>query len=183
MIEVKGNRVMTVSFKNTDSTGFHVCYLAIHIKPLVPSQKDLLIYTDTHLSHPVEYIKSCLGISNILCKFALSLVCSLGSWLYFQYEGLDSWESQQRKLWDLSRMTYWEVVLVVHGHWCGIRNARGWRSLDADWIHQAGTRHGHCQAHLHETPWLPLQFVTFTCTRLPGSWPSVLYGRQCGVLN
>ena len=79
-------------------TGFHACCLAIHIKPLVPTQKGLLIYTDTHLSHPVEYIKSCLGISNILCKFALSLVCSLGSWLYFQHEGLDSRESQQLKL-------------------------------------------------------------------------------------
>lgn len=50
---------MTVNFKNTDRKQeylLHVGCLAVHKELIVQSHKDILIYMDTHLSHPVEYI-------------------------------------------------------------------------------------------------------------------------------
>lgn len=74
---------MTVNFKIPDRMlphSYQVCSFVIYTKPFVHLQKALLIYTDTHLSCPVQCIKSCPSTSNVLSNFFL---LSASDFVYF----------------------------------------------------------------------------------------------------
>lgn len=110
-----------------------MCCLAIHIESLVPSKKSVLIYTDIHLSHPAEYIKSCPSISNVLRKFAFSPVCSLGSWLegIFDMNGLI-----QEKVSSLTNVALRPLADVL------LRScSRGWWTLMGNSSSERTARH------------------------------------------
>lgn len=134
--------------------------LALHIKPLVPSQKGLLIYTDTHLSHLVKYIKSCPSISNVLSKYAFSPVCSLGPWLWdvFNVKSLIQEKAAGQQKWVALRPLPdvlprscphgWEILM-------GDSTCEDCNAFNTEGILQGGTRHRLHLAHPHKIPWLP----------------------------